>query len=712
MDKKIFFVVAAVVAAIAGGAASIALSHPALAETTSTAVANGVAYMQSQPLDKWNIMALTAAGDPPTVASATANIETELSEGSSSASGVAGPILAATAMGLDPYDLGGHNYVADLEAFYSSSTGEIGSYVDDDAFALLALDSAGVSSTNPIIVGGRNYLLASSTQNADGGWPYTPGVESDSNDTAAAIWALMATGSHASDTAITNGLSYLKTLQDANGGFIDDPYYGTSTDAYSDAWVLSALYSTGQDPTSAAWTEGSSTAIDDLLSLQDTNASDSPTGYFAYQAGDTADESADATPEAIIALLGKYLPLGTVSAPTSTTVTITPATLPDATVGSAYSATVTAGDGDASDTFTWIIATDTLSSDFAVATSSAGITITGTPSATGAYELAVTATSMENSMSSSTANYTLTVDPAPASVSVASGGNADGGGGGGGTISSNEVSYRIEGPSSDLCDGSAAATTPLDVLSDAASSCGLTYHVTQYSNGAYVDTIGSYAASGANGWLYSVDGVQPSLAANLYNLKNGDSVVWSYGSGENTTATTATTTTTTGTQSSSGSNGTSSGETGTQPTTTESTSTAATSTVSTTPTSSPGAVLGASTSMASSTDPAQLLISLEQQLATLEFKVNDCSFQFDKNLDRGVSGADVQNLQTTLNYIPMFIGGSTIPVTGYFGSETQAAVTDFQNLWSGTILAPNGLTAGNGFVGTATRAVLNQLCAS
>ena len=75
-----------------------------------------------------------------------------------------------------------------------------------------------------------------------------------------------------------------------------------------------------------------------------------------------------------------------------------------------------------------------------------------------------------------------------------------------------------------------------------------------------------------------------------------------------------------------------------------------------------------------------------------------------------MNNTDVKDLQVALNYIPMFIGGSTIPTTGYFGSVTEGAVIAFQNLWSDTILIPSGMTTGNGYVGAATRAVLNSLC--
>jgi hypothetical protein len=630
MKKNIeaFLTVAVTTVMIGGGAVALALPQISLADTTSTttmasttaAIASATAYLQSQPLDAWSIMALAAAGDSPS----TSSVATALggSINTSTATDDEKAILAITAIGQDPRNFNGEDYLSDLENFYSTSTNDFDgtSVFNNDIFGLLALSSAGVSSTDPMIVGTRSAVLAA--QNADGGWGYAVGVESDSNDTASVLWSLLATGSNASDTAVQNGLSYLKTLQNPDGGFTYDPVYGTSTDADSDAWALSTIYAIGQDPTSAAWTQGSSTVIDSLLSMQD------PTGFFAYQPGYNASDSYDATSYALIALIGKALPVATISAPTmSTTASSTP---------------------------------------------------TSTPTQT----------------------------------------NSSGGGGDGAATPTYQISYRIEGPSGDLCDGNGLAVTAFDVLGDANSNCGLTYHVTQDSLGSYVDQIGAYAAAGANGWLYTVDGVQPSVAANDYDVKNNDSVVWYFGN-ENGTATTSTTaaTSTTSTASSTSTNtGGGGGTSSTTNNTTTSTSTATgtgTGTVTSTAASpSAGVVLGASTTALTSGNPSAELVALEQELATLEFQTQSCSFQFNKNLARGADNADVKNLQTALDYIPMFIGGSAIPTTGYFGNQTAAAVIDFQNLWVDKILTPNGLTTGSGFVGVATRAVLNSLCSA
>jgi uncharacterized repeat protein (TIGR01451 family) len=126
-----------------------------------------------------------------------------------------------------------------------------------------------------------------------------------------------------------------------------------------------------------------------------------------------------------------------------------------------------------------------------------------------------------------------------------------------------------------------------------------------------------------------------------------------------------------------------------------------------------GQVLGASTT--NTVALLQELQNLEQQLVTLEFKANSCSFTFNANLSKGMTSSEVQNLQKVLNYssltqVAATGVGSPNNETTYFGSATKNAVIAFQNIFANQILTPNGLTSGNGYVGASTRSVLNGLC--
>lgn len=73
---------------------------------------------------------------------------------------------------------------------------------------------------------------------------------------------------------------------------------------------------------------------------------------------------------------------------------------------------------------------------------------------------------------------------------------------------------------------------------------------------------------------------------------------------------------------------------------------------------------------------------------------------FTRDLAQGMSGEDVKCLQALLGVTPQ---------TGFFGPLTFEAVVKFQEQNAAQILTPLGLTAGTGYVGARTRAVLNGM---
>jgi len=127
---------------------------------------------------------------------------------------------------------------------------------------------------------------------------------------------------------------------------------------------------------------------------------------------------------------------------------------------------------------------------------------------------------------------------------------------------------------------------------------------------------------------------------------------------------------------------------------------------------------------------AEQIAALQEQLAALTAQLDEVDGEeeeaaavavegcdvssFDRNLKQGMSGDDVKCLQIVMNSDPdTKLGdsgaGSPGNETSYFGPITKAGVIKFQEKYADAVLASWGLTAGTGFVGSTSRAKLNEL---
>jgi hypothetical protein len=138
--------------------------------------------------------------------------------------------MAETVLGRRPEGL-----LARIRAAQKPS-GRIGPGVNSTTWAILALRQAGEKAPRAAV----RYLIRA--QRRSGGWGWSPGGAPDSNDTAAAVQALRATG--ARGTPVRRGLTYLRRLHNRDGGFELIPRRGS--DSQSTAWAVQAFLAVGK----------------------------------------------------------------------------------------------------------------------------------------------------------------------------------------------------------------------------------------------------------------------------------------------------------------------------------------------------------------------------------------------------------------------------------------------------------------------------------
>jgi hypothetical protein len=228
-------------------------------------------------------------------------LATKVPDLTKTAGGAAKLALAVQVAGGNPRSFGGADLTSIIDAQLDQATGHYGQDVTGQALVILAY----LSMSQLLHPKAYEWLVAQ--QGPEGGWSFggdkSPGA-ADTNTTGLALQALGAGTRGVFDTAIARALAYLRTQQNADGGF---PYSQTdpnsnASDANSTAMVILGLVAVGQDPAGAGWARGVQTPAQALAAFQN------PGGAFRYQAA-LPDDNAGATYQAVPALLHRPLPL-------------------------------------------------------------------------------------------------------------------------------------------------------------------------------------------------------------------------------------------------------------------------------------------------------------------------------------------------------------------------------------------------------------------
>jgi len=267
----------------------------------------------------WAVMAIAAAGEDASEWG-TPSVVDYLKENAALLSGefnlgtaYARVILAIVAAGEDPTAFGSGDptyapdgdYLTKLKELHNGTQFEDGfsntDTLNDDLWGLMALITAGEPQDSPMVT--STVAFIKDYQGEDGGWSWATFEnpwywESDVDDTAAGIMALVAAGEPQDSLVIEDALFYLQDNQDASGGFLA---WGAANLA-STAWAVDSIVAAGQDPTGANWAPAGNDPIDYIMTFKKAD------GSFLDESAWTPNPQKN-TADAIVTLLGKPYPV-------------------------------------------------------------------------------------------------------------------------------------------------------------------------------------------------------------------------------------------------------------------------------------------------------------------------------------------------------------------------------------------------------------------
>lgn len=206
-------------------------------------------------------------------------------------------VMAAAAAGADPRSLGGHDYVAALQSFYSPA-GYWESQLYSNALAALGVLAAGER------LPAQAVLWITLNQCSDGGFSWMTAClgASDVDTTALLVNVLIKAGVSRDALVLTRARDYLVSAQNAEGGFGSRP--AAITNANSTGLVLSAIAALGELPTAAPWQRANGdNPLQRILTLQ------TPSGGFLWTADSPGGIDNYATVQAVPGVAGQAYPI-------------------------------------------------------------------------------------------------------------------------------------------------------------------------------------------------------------------------------------------------------------------------------------------------------------------------------------------------------------------------------------------------------------------
>ncbi len=251
------------------------------------------------------VLAFAAAGFDPDSVAAAGSVTSAMNYLSATASSYvtksadsAGKLaVAVEAAGGDAHDFGSVNVVHVLTStHYSPTLGAFGVPTNTwhQAFAILGLAAAG--ETTPVSA----TQTLTGLQQFDGGWKYdlspSPWNTTSPDNTGLAMQALIAAGVPLSDTSVVSATAFLRSQQDAQGGW---------GNANTTAYAMQGLLAADEDLVADWSSENGHSPYDALAAYQ------KPDGPFVYMWDSPwgpPTDSGMATWQAVPALLGVYYP--------------------------------------------------------------------------------------------------------------------------------------------------------------------------------------------------------------------------------------------------------------------------------------------------------------------------------------------------------------------------------------------------------------------